>query len=130
MQEDEILESNCKLVEGTFLYNLVEEATFDQKSFWVYYNASIEIVKKSIHKPLDRELTRKLQGTFKRILECFYYHSVESDQYRITNFPYEDINYYYERLSFMIDGYFNNFVMDESQFGDFIKNPKFSELYD
>jgi hypothetical protein len=67
---------------------------------------------------------------YKRVMECFMYYHNENDAYKISNFPPIDkALYYHERLSFMIEGYFNNFVMSENQFGSEIKNPKYQGLY-
>ncbi|MCM3257301.1 immunity 41 family protein [Paenibacillus lautus] len=125
----QILEDNYELIEGTFMYSLIEEARFHEDHFWDYYNDAMELVKDRIKQELDKELTKKLIWTYKRIMECFLCHHDDRDIYEMTNYPGDKDLYYLERLSFMIDGYFNDYVMSEKQFGSEIKNPKYKELY-
>ncbi|GMK37167.1 hypothetical protein PCCS19_02200 [Paenibacillus sp. CCS19] len=121
--------NNYQLKEGTFLYSLLEEGVFSEPYFWDYYNAVIDIVRETMDKPLDRELTRIIFWTYKRIMRSFLCHFELNDIYIIKNFPEDKYIDYYERLDFMIEGYFGSFVMSERQFGDSIKNPKYPDLY-
>jgi len=120
---------NYELDEGTFLYELVEEANFNEVFFWDYYNEVIHIAKEHLNKPLDKELTNIVFWTYKRILESFLYHYMPFDVYKISNLPEGKINCFLERLSCLIEGYFGDFVIEESRYGDEIKNPKFPQLY-
>ncbi|MCK9858954.1 immunity 41 family protein [Paenibacillus sp. ATY16] len=120
---------NYQLKEGTFLYGLVEEATFHEAYFWNYYNAQIEINKQTINKSLDRELTKIVHWVHKRIHDLLLCHFIETNVYSIAKLPESKLIYFTERLDFMMEGYFGNFVMSEKQFGDDIKNPNYPELY-
>jgi hypothetical protein len=125
----QILFNNYEIKEGSFIYSLSEEAFFNEEYFWDYYNTVIEIVKDKLNKPLDKELTKIVHWTYKRVTDCFLWHLDNNDQYSMRNFPINNFIYFKERLDFMIDGYFGDFVMSETQFGDSIKNPQYPELY-
>lgn len=125
----QILMDNYELKEGTFIYALVEKSSFNEAYFWNYYNAQIEINKQTLNKSLDRELTKIVHWIHKRIIVLLLCHFIEKDIYSISNLPKEKLTHFTERLDFMIEGYFGNFVMSEIQFGDDIKNPKYPELY-
>ncbi|AIQ37628.1 hypothetical protein R50345_25155 [Paenibacillus sp. FSL R5-0345] len=126
----QIIDDNYNNIEGSFLYSLVEESRFNEKLFWEYYNDAIEIVKDTLNQDLDKMLTKKMFEIYKRVMECFLYHHDDNDLYKISDYPSIDKALYYnERLSFMIDGYFSDFVISEKQFGNEIKNPKYPELY-
>ncbi|ACX64802.1 Imm41 family immunity protein [Paenibacillus sp. Y412MC10] len=127
--ENQVLTSNYQLKEGSFLYSLLEEASFNEIAFWNYYNAVIEIIDQTKDKQLDRELTKIIHWTYKRVMRSFLCHFDPSDVFKISDFPDDRFIYFYERLDFMIDGYYEGFIMSEKQFGDNIKNPKYPELY-
>jgi len=120
-----VLDDNYDLKEGSFIYSLTEKAVFDEKLFWEYYNVAIDIVRDTLNHELDKELTKRMFEIYKRITECFLYHHDDNDLYEISNFPVDKAPYYLERLSFMIEGYFNDFVISEKQFGSEIINPKY-----
>lgn len=128
-EQFQVLNNNFEVKEGSFIYSLSEKAVFSEQHFWDYYNAVIEIVKENLNKPLDKEVTRIIHWTYRRIMDCFLWHLDTNDVYSMDNFPSDMLIYFKERLDFMIEGYFGDFVINEKQFGDEIKNPKYPELY-
>ncbi|ANE45866.1 hypothetical protein SY83_05600 [Paenibacillus swuensis] len=125
----QILNNNYEIKEGSFIYSLSEEAVFNEQHFWDYYNAVIEVVKENLNKQLDKEVTNIIHWTYRRIMDCFLWHLDTNDAYLMDNFPSDNFIYFKERLDLMIEGYFGDFVMNEKQFGDSIKNPNYPELY-
>jgi hypothetical protein len=118
------LMDNYEAKEGTLLHFLHEKATFNESSFWDYYNSVISITKEMMGKPLNREITTAIVSTHSSILQSFLWHLTENDYYEITDYPYEHITLYVERLDFMIDGYLKGYIMSEKSFGEELKNPK------
>ncbi|MDF2587637.1 MAG: hypothetical protein K0S41_1478 [Anaerocolumna sp.] len=123
MHSAKILDNNYNSIEGSFIYYLHEESKFDKVSFWKYYNCLREIALQSINKGIDRDVSIKINVTYRFILESILYHFAPDDLYRIKNFPRKKYNLYLERLRYAVDGYFSGYIMDESAFGNELKNP-------
>lgn len=123
MNSKEILNNNYDSVEGSFVYYLHEESSFDKDSFWKYYNCIRELAKQAIENGIDRDISRKINFTYRYILESFLYHFAPADFYRIKKFPRKKYNLYLERLRFVVEGYFSGYVIEEKEFGSELKNP-------
>jgi hypothetical protein len=120
----EMLIANFDALEGTFLYYLHEEASFNEEAFWEYYNSVVSITSRTLNNAFDRTVAKAINYTYSRIIESFLWHLTENDGYLIENYPEEKIHLYVERLRYMVDGYFEGFVVAEDVFGDELKNPK------
>ena len=68
-------------------------------------------------------ISTKINFTYRYILESILYHFAPDDLYRIKRFPGKKYNLYLERLRFAVDSYFPGNIIDESTFGNEIKNP-------
>lgn len=123
MNSEKILENNYNSIEGSFVYYLHEESKFDKVSFWEYYNCLRELALQSIDKDIDRDVSTKINFTYRYILESILYHFAPDDLYRIKRFPGKKYNLYLERLRFAVDSYFSGNKIDESTFGNEIMNP-------
>jgi hypothetical protein len=128
--EYQILLDNYELKDSTLICYLSEHGIFEEEYFWKYYNCVTELIKNNMDQPLEREMTKLIHWTHKRIIDCFLWHYNPEDQFTINNFPIVNFSYFKERLDFMIDGYYGNFILNEKEFGDAIKNPNYPELYE
>lgn len=122
----QILFNNYQCGEGSFIYYLHEESTFDEQSFWKYYNSIVQIIKIKIGMPKNEKITTALVLTHTKIMEYFLWHLAENDMYVMKNYPTNTIQLYVERLFLLIDGYLKGYVIDETILGDELKNPMLS----
>jgi hypothetical protein len=123
MEASKVLNYNYDSVEGSFIYYLHEESTFNKESFWEYYNCIRDITRQAIINGIDRDISRKINFTYRYVLECILYHFDPNDFYRIKRFPRVKYNLYLERLRYVVDGYYSGKLYDESLFGSELKNP-------
>ena len=118
-----ILKRNYKCEEGSFIYYLYEEAKFDRKSFWEYYDCICELGKKSHSEKFEQQMLVEVTHTYEFILKCILYHFAPNDIYRIKFFPRSKYNYYIERLDFAVEAFFKDLDISKVNFGSFIKRP-------
>lgn len=123
----QVLMNNYKCKENTFLYKLSEDSFFDYSLFWEYYNCVREVIKETLDKPLDREISRAISCTHGKILEHFIWDYSDTDLYQINNFPYDKVHFILERLNYLVDGYFQGYLLDESMFDEELCNPILSK---
>ncbi|KOM98505.1 RNA polymerase sigma-G factor [Clostridium botulinum] len=120
----EILNSNYKSEEGSFIYSLHERNHFNKDLYWEYYNAILNITESSLNKPLDKEISKMIFDTYNYFLKSIIWHLSTNDLSKIDNFPSEGINLYVERLSVRISsGYFEKRHIDECIFDEELQNP-------
>ena len=112
-----ILMNNFTIEETSFLYKLREEGYFDFPAFWDYYNSVRDIIRQTLDKPLDREISRAIVFTHSKILEHIIWDYSDQDIYHIQNLPYDKLHDVLERLGFLVDGYLQGFLIDEQTFG-------------
>lgn len=125
--ELQVLMNNYHCVDNTFIHKLSEESLFDFPLFWDYYNSVREVIKGSLDKPLDREISRAISYTHSKILEHIIWEYSDNDLGQIKNFPFDKQHLIIERLSFLVDGYFQGYLIDESNFDEELQNPLFNE---
>ena len=123
MESNKILDNNYDSGEGSFFYYLHEESSFDKDSFWEYYNCIRDLAQQAITIGIDRDTSKKINFTYRYILESFLCHFAPNDIYRIKKFPRKKYNLYLERLNFAVDGYFSGYLVEENTFGNEIRNP-------
>lgn len=121
----EILFMNEKALEGSFLFYLHEKSSFQEGAFWDYYNSVISITSNKIKDELedDNATTKAIVYTHNEILKKFIHHLSPNDMYEIKNFPIDKLHLYNERLSYMLEGYFKGFVINEDLYDEDLKNP-------
>lgn len=59
MESRKILDNNYNSVEGSFVYYLHEESSFDKDSFWEYYNCISDLSQQAITIGIDRDTSKK-----------------------------------------------------------------------
>ncbi|UFJ41236.1 immunity 41 family protein [Brevibacillus humidisoli] len=126
-KERDVLMNNFYCVENTFLYKLSEASTFDWPLFWDYYNSVREIIKQTLDQPLDRDIARAISFTHAKILEHFIWEYCDNSVGETKHFPFHTLHDVIERLGYMVDGYFQGYLIDEHHFGDELQNPIISE---
>jgi hypothetical protein len=119
----QVLMNNYNCLEDTFIYRLSEEFLFDLPLFWEYYNSVREVIRHTLDKPLDRGISRAVSGTYSRILENIISEYSDNCIGLTKNFPYHLLQSLMERLSFMVDGYFQGYLINESRFDEELQNP-------
>lgn len=109
------------------MFYLHEKCYFHEDAFWDYYNSVISITRIKINSKLENEstITKAIVYTQKQILKQFIHHLSPNDLYEIEKFPSEKLHLFIERLGYMLEGYFNGFVINEDLFDDDLKNPKY-----
>ncbi|WP_342438315.1 Imm41 family immunity protein [Paenibacillus sp. FSL L8-0436] len=125
--ELQVLMNNYHCLDNTFIHKLSEESLFDFSLFWEYYNSVREVIKGTLDKPLTREISRAISYTHSKILEHIIWEYSDNDLGQITNFPFDKQHLIIERLGFMVDGYFQGYLIDESNFGEELQNPTLSK---
>jgi len=125
--ELQVLMNNYNCLESTFIHKLCEESVFDFPLFWDYYNSVRVVIKDTLDKPLDREISRAISYTHAKILEHIIWGYSDNNLDQIINFPFDKLHLIMERLSFIVDGYFQGYLIDESEFGEELQNPILSK---
>ncbi|MBB3114569.1 hypothetical protein FHS18_006690 [Paenibacillus phyllosphaerae] len=125
--ELKVLFNNFSCVENTFIHKLSEESLFDFPLFWELYNSVRVVIKETIDQPLDREISRAISYMHAKILELIIWEYSDINVGQTENFPFIKLNLIIERLSFLVDGYFKGYLIDESNFDEELKNPIFKE---
>lgn len=125
--ELQVLMNNYHCVDNTFIHKLSVESLFDFPLFWDYYNSVRKVIKGTLDKSLDREISRAISYTHSKILEHIIWEYSDNDLGQIKNFPFDKQHLIIERLSFLVDGYFQGYLIDESNFDEELQNPLFIE---
>jgi hypothetical protein len=124
----EILISNYKAEEGSFIYTLHEKNYFDKDLFWSYYNCILNITESTLDKPIDKEISKMIFHTYDYFLKSIIWHLSPNDLSKIENLPLEEIYLYIERLSIRIkNGYFEKRHINEDIFNDELVNPYYKQ---
>jgi len=126
--ELQVLMNNYNCADDTFIYKLIEESVFDFLLFWDYYNSVKVVIKETLDKPLDRVISRAISYTHAKVLEHIIWEYSDNNLGHIKNFPFDKIHLIIERLSFLVDGYFQGYLIDESNFDEELQNPLFNEV--
>lgn len=122
----EILISNYKGEEGSFIYSLHERNYFDKDLYWEYYNSILNITESTLNKPVDEETSKMIFHTYNYFLKSIIWSFLHNDLSKIDNLPLEEINLYIERLSIRIsNGHFEKRHIDEAIFNEELKNPHY-----
>lgn len=125
--ELQVLMNNYNCIDNTFIHKLSEESIFDFPLFWDYYNMLRVVIKETLDKPLDREISRAISYTHAKILEHIIWEYSDNNLGQIKNFPFVKLHLIIERLSFLVDGYFQGYLIDESNFDEELQNPLLEE---
>jgi hypothetical protein len=107
-----ILIDNYKCKEGSFIYYLHEEATFNEEAFKKYLSFLFKLSKKGDNQ--NKEVTSMIVYTYGYTLRSLIYHFHKYDCYEIKNYPGESIvNDYVETMRIIIEEcYFNGKEID------------------
>lgn len=125
--ELQVLMNNYNGTDNTFIHKLNEESIFEFPLFWEYYNSVRVVIKETLDKPLDREISRAISYTHAKILEHIIWEYSDNNLGQIKNFPFVKLHLIIERLSFLVDGYFQGYLIDESNFDEELQNPLLEE---
>ncbi|HIW35180.1 MAG TPA: immunity 41 family protein [Candidatus Paenibacillus intestinavium] len=125
--ELQVLMNNYNGTDNTFIHKLNEESIFEFPLFWEYYNSVRVVIKETLDKPLDREISRAISYTHAKILEHIIWEYSDNNLGQIKNFPFVKLHLIMERLSFLVDGYFQGYLIDESNFDEELQNPLLEE---
>ncbi|WP_042163509.1 Imm41 family immunity protein [Paenibacillus gorillae] len=125
--ELQILMNNYNCIDNSFVHKLSEELVFDFQLFWDYYNSVRVITKETFDKPLNREISRAISFTHAKILENIIWEYSDNNVGQTENFPFNKLHLIIERLSFLVDGYFQGYLIEESNFDEDLINPLFNE---
>lgn len=122
----EILISNYKGEEGSFIYSLHERNYFDKDLYWEYYNSILNITESTLNKPVDEETSKMIFHTYNYFLKSIIWSFLHNDLSKIDNLPLEEINLYIERLSIRISNdHFEKRHIDEAILNEELKNPHY-----
>lgn len=121
-----ILKNNYEGKEGSFIYFLDEECTFNKSAFWDYYNCIVDLTNDTLsHSNLNRELSIMLSKTYSSIITNLLWHFHPKDLYKIKGVPKHKLNLYIERLEIAYAGFFKGEVFEEEQYGEDLINPRY-----
>lgn len=102
MDIKQILEDNATEKEGSFLYYLHEESSFDRELFHQLYDCIRATAEDGVR---ISGTARQIVHIYGQTLKCFMYHFDKNDSYKIANMP-ENYNKIIEYLEKSVSYYF------------------------
>ncbi len=103
---------NCE--EGSFIYCLHEEATFNEELLKDYLRCILKISEQNNIDKVDTKIIKMVVKTYGYILRSFLFHNHKNDCYEILNYPSESIiNDYINTMSLIVEDCFLNNVKIE-----------------
>lgn len=103
----EVLRDNYKCEEGTIIYFLHEEASWDEEAMKKYLSSIYELSQEPKEEINFNEISMMIVKTYGYILSSLLYHHHKNDGYEISNYPEESlVAEYVETMRVIVDDCF------------------------
>ena len=120
----QVIQDNDAGTNGSFIYFLHREDSFDAPAFWRLYDGLVAVAAKRSPGDVSPAFARSLHRVHGQILSCFIRHLTGEEV--LDGFPEHGVlEQYMERLEMAMDGCFTGVVMDERTWSTIhqLKNP-------